>query len=112
MPSRRRYKVIFHNQGKIYEIFAKSVSQGELFGFVVVEGIVFGERSQVVVDPGEESLKNEFGGVRRCMIPLHAIIRIDEVDKEGSSRMTAAKGDAGVAPFPSSIYNKPPEKKS
>ena len=56
------YKVIFVNQGKVYEIYAKSVSQGGLFGFVEIEGLLFGEKSTVVVDPSEEALQQEFSG--------------------------------------------------
>ncbi|MDX1734627.1 MAG: DUF1820 family protein, partial [Halioglobus sp.] len=58
--------------------------------------------SQILVDPGEEKLKNEFNGVRRSYIPLQAIIRIDEVDKEGSGKVsdvTPAEG-GNVASFP------------
>lgn len=54
MAKKTIYKVIFQNQGNIYEIFARSVHEGEMFGFIVVEEIVFGERSSVVVDPSEE----------------------------------------------------------
>ena len=103
-----RYKVIFHNQGQIYEIYAKSVSQGRLFGFVEIEELLFGERSTVVIDPSEESLKTEFKGVKRVYIPMHAIVRIDEVEKEGVSRITARpKGDGTLTPFPTPIYGKP-----
>jgi hypothetical protein len=50
---------------------------------------------------GEEKLKNEFSGVKRSYIPLQAIIRIDEVDKEGSSKISdASPGDSNVASFP------------
>ena len=31
------YKILFHNQDKIYEVYAKSVSQGALFGFIEIE---------------------------------------------------------------------------
>jgi hypothetical protein len=97
------YKVVFLNQGKIYEIYASSVSQGAMFGFVEVENLVFGERSAVVVDPGEERLKSEFRGVKRTYIPLHAIVRIDEVSKEGVAKITDAEG-GNVTPFPYSAY--------
>ena len=49
----------------MYEIYARSVGQGELFGFVEVEELVFGERTTVVVDPSEEKIKSEFENVRR-----------------------------------------------
>jgi hypothetical protein len=91
------------NQGQVYEIFARSISQGGLFGFIEVEEIVFGERSTVVVDPSEEKLKTEFQGVKRTYLPMHSIIRIDEVDKQGVSKISAAEGD-NVAPFPMPLY--------
>lgn len=92
------YRVNFINQGKVYEVFARSVYQGDLYGFVVIEQLIFGERSTVVVDPGEERLKNEFQSVRRSFVPMHAIIRIDEVEKEGPARIHEL-GDR-VTPFP------------
>jgi hypothetical protein len=99
------YKVIFHNQGKIYEIFARSVSQGELFGFIMVEELLFGEKTQVVVDPGEESLKLEFDGVSRIHIPMHAVVRIDEVQRRGKTKITTmSESDGTVSRFPSPIY--------
>ena len=95
------YKVIFLNQGKVYEIYARSVGQGSLFGFIEVEQWLFGERSSVVVDPSEESLKTEFAGVRRTYIPLHAVVRIDEVEKQGSARIVRGEKEGGtLSPFP------------
>ena len=67
------------------------MSHGGLFGFVEVEELVFGERSTVVVDPGEERIKNEFAGVKRTYLPLHSVIRIDEVRKQGVSKITRSK---------------------
>src|SRR6056297_125783 len=79
MTSKRQiYKVIFHNQGEIYEIYATCIYQSELYGFIEVEEFLFGERAQMVVDPSEERLKNEFSGVQRSFIPMHAVVRIDE----------------------------------
>ena len=97
-----------HNLGQVYEVYAQSVSQGSLFGFVEVEQLLFGERSQVVVDPSEETLKNEFKGVRRFYVPMHSVVRIDEVEKEGVSRITARpKGEGTLTPFPAPVYGKP-----
>lgn len=99
MSARRLYKISFVNQGKVYEIYARSVAQGGLFGFIEVEKLVFGERSTVVLDPAEERIKAEFAGVRRTYIPMHAVLRIDEVEKEGVSKVTRAEG-GNVAQFP------------
>ncbi|MBF8269205.1 MAG: hypothetical protein HW386_914 [Gammaproteobacteria bacterium] len=95
------YKIIFLNQGKVYEIFAKSISQGNLFGFIEVAQIVFGEKSSLVVDPSEENLKTEFANVSRFHIPMHSVIRIDEVNKQGTAKITNVTGNEGkVMPFP------------
>jgi hypothetical protein len=108
MSRKPLYKVIFLNQGKVYEIYARGVQQGALFGFIEVEKIVFGERSSVVVDPSEESLKSEFSNVARTYIPLHAVMRIDEVNKQGSARITEMSGTAAnVTPFP--VYSRASE---
>jgi hypothetical protein len=59
------YKVTFLNKGKVYEVFVKQVYQSDLYGFIEIEDYMFDERSQVLVDPGEEKLKAEFSGVKR-----------------------------------------------
>ncbi|MBI1733204.1 MAG: DUF1820 family protein [Gammaproteobacteria bacterium] len=101
MSKKAIYKVIFQSQGKLYEIYARHVGQGGLFGFVEVEKIVFGEKSAVVLDPSEENLKSEFRGVSRTYIPLHAVIRIDEVSKQGVAKVVAGTGKSeNVMPFP------------
>ncbi len=99
MASNHIFKVIFVNQGKVYEIYARKVSHGSLFGFVEVEELVFGERSTVVLDPGEERIKAEFTGVMRSYLPLQSVVRIDEVRKQGVSKIVALEG-ANVAQFP------------
>jgi hypothetical protein len=100
MEKRRLYKVAFMNQGQVYEVYAKRVNQGGLLGFVEIEGLVFGEKTRVVVDPTEERLQREFEGVKRCYLPLHSILRIDEVEKLGPGRITEAGQGANVAAFP------------
>lgn len=95
------FKVIFINQGAVYEMYAKEIYQSDLYGFIELEGFIFGERSQVVVDPSEEKLKSEFDGVVRSYVPVGAIIRIDEVEKEGVPKMLSTGGK--VAPFPVNI---------
>ena len=99
MASNHIYKIIFVNQGRVYEVYARKVSHGSLFGFVEVEELVFGERSSVVLDPGEERVKSEFAGVTRTYLPLQSVVRIDEVRKQGVSKIVALEG-ANVAQFP------------
>ncbi len=96
------YKVIFQNGKQVFEVFARQIYQSDMWGFIEVEEFLFGERSQILVDPGEEKLKAEFNGVKRSYIPMQAIIRIDEVDKEGSSKISegGGTGDSNIASFP------------
>lgn len=98
----RLYRIQFNNQGQVYEIYARSVSHGSMMGFVEVEKLVFGEKSSVVIDPSEEKLKTEFADVERFYVPLHSVIRIDEVNsKQVTPRIHAAGGESGkVTPFP------------
>ena len=103
MPEKRLYKIMFMSQGQVYEIYARNVGHGSLFGFVEVEKLIFGERSSVVVDPSEEKIKTEFGGVKRTYLPMHSIIRIDEVDKQGTSKISRLEG-GNVAQFPVPVY--------
>ncbi|MEH6358771.1 MAG: DUF1820 family protein [Pseudomonadales bacterium] len=92
MASSPLYKVIFLNQDKVYEVFARQIFQSDLFGFIEIEEIVFGERSQLLVDPSEEKLKAEFASVTRSYIPVHSIVRIDEVEKEGVAKISDNAG--------------------
>jgi hypothetical protein len=94
---------MFVNQGKVYEVYARKVGQGRLFGFIEVEEQIFGERSTVVLDPGEERIKSEFAGVKTTMLPMHSILRIDDVKKQGQAKITALEG-SNVSAFPMSMY--------
>ena len=106
MAQKNVYKVVFVNQGKVYEVYAKEVAQSGMFGFIEVQGILFGEKSALVIDPSEERLKSEFSDVRRTYIPLHSVIRIDEVEKEGTAKIFSIDGGATqLVGFPGSMYN-------
>jgi hypothetical protein len=83
------YRIFFTSQGKGYELYARKISQGEMYGFVEIEEILFGEKSAIVFDPNEEALKNEFASVKRLLIPYHSVGRIDEVEKEGQAKVIA-----------------------
>lgn len=93
------YRIIFSQGNNIYEVYANNIYQSDMYGFVEIEELVFGERSQMIVDPTEERLRTEFAGVSRSFIPMHAVIRIDEVEKEGSGKITSTDGN-NVAAFP------------
>jgi hypothetical protein len=89
---KRVFKVMFQNEGKVYEVYARSVASSSMLGFVEVEGLLFGERAGVVVDPTEERLRTEFERVERTHIPVHAIVRIDQVTRQGAAKITTLPG--------------------
>lgn len=94
------YKVIFLNQGQVFEMYAKNIYQSDLWGFLEVEEFMFGERTQMIVDPGEEKLKAQFEGVVRSFVPVQSIVRIDEVERLGTAKICEAKMTGNVTPFP------------
>ena len=94
------FRISFVNLGEVYEVYATNVSQGGMFGFVEIDGLVFGERSKLLIDSSEERLKTEFAGVNRFYVPLHSVLRIDEVEKAGRGRISSGEGKVAAFPLP------------
>lgn len=87
MAGKTIYRVRFLNEGRVFELYAREVTQGSLFGFVEISQLLWGKKSEVIIDPSEQDLRNEFAGVNRIHVPMHAVVRIDEVEKGGSGRI-------------------------
>jgi len=101
MPPRALYKISFLNGGKVYELYARHVASSGLWGFVEVGDLVWDSGENVVIDPTEERLRDEFGGTRRLHVPMHAVIRVEEVDRKGQLAIRDSQsGDRIVTPFP------------
>lgn len=98
------FRISFINQGKVYQLFAESVNQADVYGFIEIKGLIFGENSSLVIDPSEERLKSEFSGVSRTLVPMHAVIRVDEVEKRGQCKIMELDGSPNITPFPGHIY--------
>ena len=96
------YRVQFVSNGERYELYAKEVSQGGLFGFIEVGDFVWNTHSSVVVDPSHERLKSEFADVTSTYVPMHNVLRIDVVKKQGAAKIS--KLSDKVAAFPNPIY--------
>lgn len=97
------YRVRFLNQNSVCEIYARSIAESELFGFIEVEQLIFGEATSIVVDPAEEKLKTEFADVSCVYIPMHTIIRIDVVQKEGACKvipLSSEQSKNNISTFP------------
>ena len=99
------FRISFINQGKVYQLHAESVHQSDLYGFVTIKNLIFGETSSLVVDPSEEKLKSEFSGVKQVTIPMHSVIRIDEVEKRGQNKIFDLDRNTNVTAFPAGVYS-------
>ena len=97
----RLYRISFINQNRTYEVYAREVSHGAMLGFIEIGKLVFGEKSSLLIDTSEERLQQEFANVERFYVPVHAVVRIDEVNKTGPARIIEG-GEPGskVTPLP------------
>lgn len=97
----RIFRISFHNNGKVYQLHAQQVGQGEMYGFIEVRDLLFDEHTALVIDPAEEKLKSEFAGVQRLLLPMHTVIRIEEVEKRGQNKILEVDGSlSNITPFP------------
>jgi hypothetical protein len=56
-------------------------------------------------------LKEQFKGVKRTYIPMHTVLRIDEVEKAASGKITTRVQTVNkITSLPNSIYNSDPTK--
>jgi hypothetical protein len=100
MPPRTLYKITFQTAGKIYELYARDVDTSTLWGFVVIGDLVW-DTDAVVIDPTEERLRDEFGATRRLHLPMHAVQKVEEVERKGQLAIRdSVSGDRIVTPFP------------
>lgn len=96
------FRVQFISNGERYELFVREVSQGSMFGFIEIGDFVWDSHTSLVLDPSHEKLKTEFADVTRTYVPMHSVLRIDEVKKQGSSKITQLSDK--VMAFPTPIY--------
>ena len=101
MSARTLYKITFLNAGKIYELYARQVASSALWGFTEVSDLVWDSGDNMVIDPTEERLRDEFGQTRRLHLPMQSVIRVEEVERKGQLAIRDSQtGDRIVTPFP------------
>jgi hypothetical protein len=89
------YRITYTSQGKVIELYARNVYQGGMYGFIEVEELLFEEQeSAILIDPEIEKLRSEFENVEITFIPLHAVLRIDQVSRSGSVKIRKADSDS------------------
>jgi hypothetical protein len=82
------YRVQFISNGEKYELYVKELATSNVFGFIEIADFVWDTHTELVLDPSHEKLKDEFGDVKRTYIPMHNVLRIDHVKKQGSAKIT------------------------
>lgn len=103
------FKIVFLNHGKIYELFASAVVASDIYGFVQVHDLIFETGETLVVDPTEERLREEFEGVRSLHLPMHSVVRIEEVANRGLCKIRDPETGEKVTPFPLTGMKRSPE---
>jgi len=83
------FRVIFLQEDKVYEVYARYLSEESLMGFIEIEELLF-------TDSEEEKIKAEFQAVKRSYIPIHHVLRIDEVIKKGSAKVKPVEKKGNV----------------
>jgi hypothetical protein len=100
MADKRLYKIIFLNNGKIYELFSEGVTTSGLWGFVEVSDLVFDAAEGLVVDPTEEKMRDEFKDARVLHLPIQSVLRVEEVEQRGQCLIRDRESGEKVTPFP------------
>ena len=101
MRKNNLYKITFLSQGKSIELYARHVASSTLWGFTEIGELVFDPPgASIVVDPTEERLREEFKDTTMLHVPMHAIVRIEEVAKRGPLAIRDATSGDKIMPFP------------
>ncbi|WP_395339073.1 DUF1820 family protein [Ningiella sp. W23] len=82
------YRIQFISNGERYELYVKELVSSQVFGFIEIGDFVWDNHTELVLDPSHEKLKDEFSKVKRSFIPMHNVLRIDQVEKQGSAKIS------------------------
>ena len=100
MADKPLYKIIFLNQGKVYELYSEGVTSSGLWGFIEVSDLVFEMGEGLVVDPTEEKMRQEVAGAKVLHLPIQSVLRVEEVEKRGQCLIRDRESGENVTPFP------------
>ncbi len=106
MADKALYKIIFLNQGKVYELYSEGVTSSGLWGFIEVSDLVFETGDGLVVDPTEEKMRQEFEGAKVLHLPIQSVLRVEEVEKRGQCLIRDRESGEKVTQFPISPSNR------
>ncbi len=98
--NQKLFRIAFLNHGKVYELFSTGVCTSGLLGFIEVSGLELGDNDSLVIDPTEEKMRNEFDGVEILYLPMHSVLRVEQVKKKGPAVIRDRESGEKVTPFP------------
>lgn len=103
MPKEILYRILYHQHNEPCELYARSVSESDMFGFIELEELVF----EAIADTDhQEKLKQEFDGVKRTYIPLSNVCRIDTIERDDEVVGQGKRSTIGnVTVFPANAKN-------
>lgn len=100
MSQQKLFRVSFLNHGKVWELYCKGVISSGLWGFVELSDIVFDANDAVVIDPVEDKMRDELGDVEVLHLPMHSVLRVEEVRRKGQSVIRERESGEKITPFP------------
>ena len=99
------YRIRFRTEESVYELCATNLYQTDMIGFVVIEGITFRDQGGVIANPAEERLRDEFKDSEKVYIPMHAIIRIDQVREQRVAKILPLDSSKALYPLTTQIIS-------
>lgn len=100
MAGKKLFRVAFLNHGKVWELYCRGVVSSGLWGFVELSGIEFDTHDAVVIDPVEDKMRDELGDVEVLHLPMHSVLRVEEVRTKGQSVIRDRESGEKITPFP------------
>ena len=86
------YRVQFKTEQHYYDLYVSHVFPADMAGFICLEGFLFHEETQVLIDPRVEKLTAEFGDVSTasCLITKSSASTKSSVKGKAASKMHTA----------------------
>lgn len=92
------YRVIFKQDDQRCQLYAQYICEESLMGFLEVESLIFSpDSSSLIVDVKQEELKQQYKGVKRTYIPMHTVIRVDEIKASECQLLANASSVGNIA---------------
>ncbi len=77
------YKITILDEDKEYTtLYATSVVQADILGFIEISGIEFPSKSDIILTAGEDKAHNLFKDTKRILIAGNYVLRIEELKDE------------------------------